>query len=92
MTILGLIVAIDATIIVLVMVPGLEFGILAILLGLVHAIVSMNLLIVLQEGVKAEEVKTKDAPDNISSSGRVLTGRDDRGYDSVLCDQDASAF
>lgn len=49
---LGLIVAIDFTAVALVLVPGFEYGVMALLLTLWHTLVSLQLLVTLQEGVK----------------------------------------
>lgn len=59
----------------------MEAGVTAILLGLLHTLITFQLLVVLQQGVKS---RRKETTDDETSSGRVLTGRLTEAVDSAL--------
>lgn len=69
---LGLIILIDLVIVLFVVwVRIFEFGVFALMFGMLHTLVSLQLLVVLQQGVKA---KPRDNTFDESSSGRVISG------------------
>lgn len=71
------IILIDALAVICVLIGGVDAGLGAILLGLLHILISFQLLVVLQQGVKAN-------PEMDSSSGRVVTGKATAWVDPAL--------
>lgn len=84
--IVAFILMLDLMAITMIEIGGFDAGIYAIFLTLLHSLTSLQLLVVLQKGVRAKNGKPSTVAE--SSSGRVVSGKNEKTLDSVLVASD----